>query len=444
MRRRLAIVALAVTALVVVAFLAPLALLVRSQARDRALAGAQREAQAVATGLSVAASLSGGRVGADEIRLVLASSDAGANVTVFAPDGETFGAPADTPNLEAARAGAAFTTEIAGGSEVLVPVSAGEDVTVVRAFASTGEQRRGVAGAWAVLGGLGVLLVGVAVVIADRLGRSVVRPVSDLAAAAHAFGEGDRHARVVPAGPEEVVEVGLAFNRLADRLDALLAAERESVADLSHRLRTPLAAIRLQAEAVDDPAARTALQADVDRLAAAVDRLIADARRPAAPPAGASDLGDVVRRRVAFWQVLAEEQEREVGVDVPPTPVPVALGADEAGALLDTLLENVFAHTPPGTGFRVKVLADGPAVVVADDGPGLASRDSLRRGASGSGSTGLGLDIARRVAEGSGGALEMAESPAGGVAVTATFGRPGSVSAAAAGLSRPGRRPPGR
>ncbi len=425
MRRRLAVVAIAVTALVVIAFVVPLGLLVRSQARDRALARAQRDAQAVAAGLSVAAALvPGQRLDSGVAGLVLAASGAPAEISVYLPDDAVVGAAATTPNLAAARGGSAFTVDVADGSEVLVPVSAGGEVTVVRAFVPAADQRRGVLPAWLLLGGLGLLLVGVAVAVADRLGRTVVRPVRDLARTAHRLGEGDLDARATPGGPPEVEELGETFNLLAARLTDLLAAERESVADLSHGLRTPLAALRLEAEAVANPEARRGLLSDLDSLEAAVTQLIAEARQPRRARDGTADLAAVVRHRTAFWRVLADEQERDMSVDVPDAPVRVALPAEEVGAVIDTLLENVFAHTPPGAALWVTVDAAGRRLMVEDAGPGLALGEAARRGASGSGSTGLGLDIVRRAADRSGGHLELTASRAGGAAAVVTFGAP--------------------
>ncbi len=424
MRRRLAILAVAVTSLVVVAFVVPLGLLVRSQARDRALARGQREAQAVAAGLSVAAALRVGLLDGPAAELVLAASGAPEGVTVFLADGTTVGEAATSPHLAAARAGAAFTVDLAGGSEVLVPVSAAGDVVVVRAFVPAAAQRRGVVTAWLALAGLGAALIGAAVAIGDRLGRSVVGPVRDLADAAHRLGGGDLATRAVPAGPPEVAELGEEFNRLAARLAGLLAAERESIADLSHRLRTPLAALRLEIEAIPDAGLRTGLLDDLDRLENAVTRLIADARLPRREAAGAADLAAVVRHRAAFWRVLAEEQRRPMDVDVPEAPVMVGLSPDELGAVIDTLLENVFAHTDAGTPFRVAVDPARRTLAVEDGGPGLPAGEATRRGASGAGSTGLGLDIARRAAERSGGGLDVGRGPAGGATVAVRFGPP--------------------
>lgn len=109
--------------------------------------------------------------------------------------------------------------------------------------------RAGVARVWWTLAALAAVLVVLAVVVADRLGRSMVRPVDDLAATADRMGSGDLDARVHIAGPPEIRRVGTAFNRLAAQIGTLLQLERETAADLSHRLRTPLTGARLNADA---------------------------------------------------------------------------------------------------------------------------------------------------------------------------------------------------
>jgi signal transduction histidine kinase len=125
----------------------------------------------------------------------------------------------------------------------------------------------------------------------------------------------------------------------------------------------------------------------------------------------------VVGDRVRFWSVLAEEEERAVSVELPDGALPVRVAATDLAAAVDALLGNVFAHTPEGTGFRVVVRAvpqGGAEVLVADDGPGLPDpARALERGRSSGGSTGLGLDIARRAAEASGGAVRLMSSTAG-------------------------------
>ena len=138
--------------------------------------------------------------------------------------------------------------------------------------------RAGVTRTWLVLGGLGLVLLLLALLVADRLARSLTRPVTDLAATAHRLSAGDLSARTTPTGPAEVREVGTAVNRLAGRIGELLAAEREAAADLAHRLRTPLTALRLDVEGL--PAGdRERLLADVDAVSRGIDDVISEARR---------------------------------------------------------------------------------------------------------------------------------------------------------------------
>ena len=107
-------------------------------------------------------------------------------------------------------------------------------------------------------------------------------------------------------------------------------------------------------------------------------------------------------------------------VDLAPGPVLVGVAAPELAAALDALLGNVFAHTPEGTAFEVRLRPrpDGGGVLsVHDSGPGFPAGDPVRRGASGRGSTGLGLDIARQAAEASGGSLAIGNGASGGEVV---------------------------
>ena len=108
------------------------------------------------------------------------------------------------------------------------------------------------------LGLLGLVLIGLSLLVADRLARTITRPITDLARGADRLAHGDLTTRVRPDGPAEVREVGAAINLLAGRIGELLAGERESVADLSHRLRTPVTVLRLEVESLRPrPGART-------------------------------------------------------------------------------------------------------------------------------------------------------------------------------------------
>jgi len=169
---------------------------------------------------------------------------------------------------------------------------------------------RGVAKTWALLFGGGALLVLIAVGLADRLGRSIVRPLLDLVTVTRQLRDGDLDCRNEPSGPYEVAEVGEAVNELADRINGLLATARLAAADLGHRLRTPLTALRLHVDAVGDPASTEQLRHDVGSLEEAVNQLIRQTRdTPPRAAAAHADLAEAVRDRMAYWNVLARSQQ---------------------------------------------------------------------------------------------------------------------------------------
>jgi signal transduction histidine kinase len=423
MRRRLVVLAAANTVMVALAFLVPLAVLVRTLARDRALNAAELEAQSLAPALSLTQ-----EPAALEVAVLATNAGAAGRLVIFLPDGTRVGKPQSTvagrsseDSMALARRGRAFSAAIPGGAEVLVPVALAQSQTaVVRVYLPNSLLRRGVASAWTMELAVGVALVALAILLADRMARSIVRPVRALAGAAQQLGEGDLTVRIEPEGPPEIVQAAVAFNFLGRRVGELLATEREMVADLSHRLRTPLTALRLDAEGVADPEDARRLSEDVDELERAVDAVIRQARRPVRSEIGPlANPVAVARARAAFWAPLAEDQGRRWALEVNGEGTIVAVSVDELEAALDALLGNVFAHTPEGTAFRLLVTprpGGGVRLAVEDDGPGV-SGDLVARGASGAGSTGLGLDIARRTAEAAGGSLRIGSGPRGGARI---------------------------
>lgn len=423
MRRRLLAITVAATALVVVAFVVPLAGLVRSVARDRAVSAAEHDMAAMAPALAAS----------DEpayVRTAVASTSTGndGRLAVWLPDGTLVGddTPPDANALALARQGRAFSVPSGDGLDLYTPVITGDTRSVVRARLPDSLLTRGVVRSWTALALVGVALVGAAALIADRLGRSLTREATALAATARTLAAGDPDARVTPGTTPELGDAARALNRLADRIDELRSAERERVADLSHRIRTPLTALRLDAEAAGDPD----LSADLDRLEAAVTEVIREAQRPLHDRSvrARADLAAVVRDRAAFWDALADDDGRDRTLVVEPADaVPVGLGDGELAAALDAVLGNVFQHTPEGTAYRVSLAVDpgGAAEVRVDDaGPGIADAEAaLARGRTSDSrrSTGLGLDIARRAAEAAGGSLRVERSDLGGTLVALTF-----------------------
>ena len=159
--------------------------------------------------------------------------------------------------------GKSITVNDGSGREVLVAVEGlpGSGTAVVRTFVSNAELTKGVAGAWLILGVLGLALLALGIAVADRLVGTVTRPIAELARVSHRLAGGELDARASPTGPPEVREVAHGLNHLAGRIRDLIWQERESIADLSHRLRTPLTALRLEAEAIPasaDPDGRLA------------------------------------------------------------------------------------------------------------------------------------------------------------------------------------------
>ena len=166
-------------------------------------------------------------------------------------------------------------------------------------------------------------------------------------------------------------------------------------------------------------------------LAIAVSKIIDQARHPAGPGADViCEAAEVVAERAAFWRPLAEDTERPMVVDLAAGHFAVRVSHEDLATCADILLENVFAHTPDGAGCVIRLSRREPGgawLVVTDDGPGFPSADPTERGRSGVGSTGLGLDIARRIAESSGGTLTIGRSASGGGVVTVGLGPPNAA-----------------
>lgn len=406
MRGRIALLVAATTSAVVLAFIIPLCLLVRTLAEDRGMADANQDARNVAilvSGLEDDPRLPG-LVDAVDRR-------SPARTTVLTADGRVLGAPATAieadPGVRRALAGEAFTEIDEEGAEILVPVVTTSGTHVVRTTVSEDELRRGVVPAWTAIGVLGALMLAIAVLIADRIGRRVSTPVTELAQVAHLLREGDLDARAESYRTPEAEELSQALNGLAERIVELLAAERTAVGDLSHRLRTPVTALRLDAEAVKEPDVRERLQEHIEHLQRSIDAIVKAARRPVRTNMGTwCDATSTVRERVGFWSALAEDQGRNFEARLPYGPQPVAVDAADLRDIVDILVDNVFAHTPEGTAFSVELAAkDGGAVLtVSDEGPGMRPPSAEARERPGF--SGLGLQSVRRSVSGFGGRLQ--------------------------------------
>jgi signal transduction histidine kinase len=421
MRRTLALVSLAVTSMVALALIVPFALVVRQLALDEELIHAQRRVSVLAP--VVAASTDRATIGKAVAQAAAGASD---EVGVILPDGSAIGRrsmlPPDT--LRQIRQNPRIIdVDTPHGRAVLQPVPwRGGGLAVVQVKATANILPMGVPTALTVMGAVALCLVIFSMLVADRLGTRVVGSARRLARAARSLGAGDVGVRIDPEGPPELMEAAYAFNAMADRIVQQLSAERQLAADLSHRLRTPLTALRLNFDRLGRHPDMAQTRLALNRLEQEIDVVIRTTRRPGGRSEPTTcDAVEVVRERVRFWSMLAEDQGRQWYVNNIDRPAPVPVSASELAAALDALLGNIFLHTPENTGFAVTLQAgsDRVGILVSDAGPGIAdSAEMLQRGRSGSGSTGLGLDIVRRLAESTGGALQISRSVMGGAQVS--------------------------
>jgi signal transduction histidine kinase len=378
---------------------------------------------------------------ADALRRALASTTG--DIAVHLPSGTVVGTSHAMPNaLTAAfRHATAATSQATGGYAVLQPVVLGSGgVAVVEVFVPDAELNQGVGAAWLVLSGVAIVLVVGSTLVADRLAARLVRAAKHLAEVARTLGSGDTTVRVTAQGPYELREAGLAFNIMAGRMDHMLAVERELAADLSHRLRTPLTALRLNAAALGHGPEAEQTRSAVQRLEQEVDQVIRAARGQGRTGPMRCDAAEVLAERLGFWSALAEDQGRVWRFVGGRTNAPVPVAATDLANVMDVLLGNVFRHTDERVTFSVALTVDRGSVfvIVEDAGRGIADPEAaLRRGhgAGGRGSTGLGLDIVRRVAASAGGGVHIGRSTLGGTRVHVWFPADARV---------PLRRRPGR
>lgn len=429
MRQRLSLLVAATTSAVVLAFLIPLAVLTRDLAEERALSAAANLNQTV---LAVAYAVPDLRSKPEAVIPNLGEKRVGYVTSLYVWDRSSDRQTVLGPDISdpvvvtvRARTGQTRRTTDDGGAVVYSVLQTQRQAVVARTQVSRASFHEGVARATTIVAGLGLALLLVAMFAADRLGRRVAQPIRDLAIGAKSMRDGHLDVRVAEAGPREVVALATALNQLAARVQELLMAEKRNVADLAHRLRTPVTALRLDTDGIADPEAAERLRGHVAQLERTVDAIVHDAKRPTRAGGNASDVGKVVAERVAFWSALAEEQGRSMRMSVPDRPMRVRLDTADLTDVVDVLIDNVFAHTDEGVPLEVWVAprADGAVVLTVEDGgTGLPQTDIIARGSSGAGSTGLGMDIVRRAANASGGGMEVGRSRLGGALIRVVLG----------------------
>jgi signal transduction histidine kinase len=217
------------------------------------------------------------------------------------------------------------------------------------------------------------------------------------------------------------------------------------IADVSHQLRTPLAALRLRLDLLaadtvqSDPDTAHELAGALDelaRLSRLVDGLLAVARAENVVPVPvAIDVAEAAEERVAAWHPVADDRgivlearSRANGSGrLAGTPPLAWIGEGHLEQILDNLIANALEALSPGNQITVTTaaIASGAEIIVSDDGPGMNAEDRerafLRFSTSNPNGTGLGLAIVHRLVTSNGGTARLAETPGGGLTITLDF-----------------------
>jgi signal transduction histidine kinase len=306
---------------------------------------------------------------------------------------------------------------------------------------------------WVIFGTICVIAMIGAALLAFGLARWVGRPLKGLDATARRLADGDLASRAkVESGPPELRRLGTTFNTMAGRLEALVHGNRAVIADVSHQLRTPLAALRLRLDllaadtAHSEPDTGHELAGALDelaRLSRLVDGLLAVARAENAVPVPVTvDVAEVARERVVAWHPVADD--RDIALMANPEggslgaskasggakasgPVLAWIGEGHLEQILDNLIANALDALSPGHRVTLTTSAtpSGVRIAVSDNGPGMSAEDRerafLRFTSMSPGGTGLGLAIVHRLVTSNGGTASLDDTPGGGLTVTLDF-----------------------
>jgi signal transduction histidine kinase len=274
-------------------------------------------------------------------------------------------------------------------------------------------QDAGVTDALALIGSLALLAVGVAVGLAMIQAKRLTRPLRELASAAGRLGSGDAGPLGRRYGVPELDQVADGLDGSAQRISELLAAEREFATDASHQLRTPLTALSMRLEEMVAAAEQpdvvreegAAALVQTERLTEVVSQLLARTHRPSAGRPERVSIDDVVAQQVVEWDPAFRRRNRKLEVAGQKGLVAYAT-AGSLAQVIATLLDNALMHGGGTVTVRTSRTPKSVVVEVRDEGkgvpPDLAPRIFERNVSGSPGGTGLGLALARSIAEADG------------------------------------------
>lgn len=256
-------------------------------------------------------------------------------------------------------------------------------------------------------------------VAAAFISRRVVRPLSQLAASASEAARGGAASRVPEEGPEDVRRAAVAFNAMTDQVTRTLERQRQLLSAVGHDLRTPITAMRISAEFVADEDVRQRLQKSLEELQELTEAVLTAARGAGWENKRKIDLAALIE------SLCSDLEEMEKPVTWETHDAAPFLGRPaELRRAVRNLIENAVAY---GKRAHVKLQSDAAHydVIVEDDGPGIPDDQRahvfepfVRLEASRSGETGgsgLGLTLAKAVAEGHGGTIILENRKEGGL-----------------------------